>query len=441
LIRSQVHRLVLICSLVLIISGCVDQVFVGPPTPDLEAEGIALVDVPDGIPAPTFGPHSFIPTVIEPPTAASTYVAPLPTGDGPPFVWSETENYLILGTDRRDNVDNWRTDTIIVVGLDRKLARAAVLSIPRDLYLEIPNYGSGRINQVDYIGERVLKVPGGGPALMSTVLSDTFGIQTHHWVRFEMTGFRDIVDAVGGVTVHLDCPFYEPILNLDTNTWEYFTLPAGDVYLDGEAAYWFVRLRLRESDIGRSRRQRQFLWALREQAMSQNLLLRFPELWTAFRDSFTTDLSLFELIELGRFGLSLDPANVRAGGITLRELQSAVTASGASVLIITDPDRVMAVVNGIWDAPAMVDTNRQDVETCAPLPVGAPSVAAETTGTTGGANAAAIPAETTPDQGGTEPGGADVVLPALEPTPVISGTFPVEETGANTESNEQAGGG
>ena len=140
----------------------------------------------------------------------------------------------------------------MVVGIDRDLQRVAVLSIPRDLYLEIPNYGQGRINQVDYIGERILEVEGGGPALISDVLSSTLGISTEHWVRFEMTGFQSVVDAVGGVTIHLDCPFYEPIFDLDTNSWQYFTLPAGDVHMDGETAYWYVRLRLRESDIGRA---------------------------------------------------------------------------------------------------------------------------------------------------------------------------------------------
>jgi polyisoprenyl-teichoic acid--peptidoglycan teichoic acid transferase len=251
------------------------------------------------------------------------------------------------------------------------------LSIPRDLYLAIPNYGCGRINQVDYLGEKDSPLPGGGPALVSEVLSRTLGIETQHWVRFEMTGFQSVVDAVGGVKIHLDCPFYEPIFNLTTNSWEYFTLPAGDVQMDGETAYWYVRLRLRESDIGRARRQRQFLWALREQAMNTNLIARFPELWTAFRDTFSTDLTLFEMIDLARFGISLDPANVRSSGITLKELQSQITERGASVLVIADPTRVQAVVDGIWDAPAMVDSNRQDVTACAPLPDGLPYVTVE----------------------------------------------------------------
>jgi LCP family protein required for cell wall assembly len=293
------------------------------------------------------------------------------TAPGPSFAWSETENILVLGTDRVGSGGSWRTDTIMVVGIDRANGRVAVLSIPRDLYVEIPGYGWGRINTADYVGEKILPIEGGGPALVSQILSNTFGIATEHWLRMEMNGFKSVVDAVGGVTIHLDCPFYEPIFNLTTNSWEYFTLPAGDVWMDGETAYFFVRLRLRESDIGRSKRQRQFLWALRDQASNTNLILRAPELWSAFQETFSTDLSLLEMIDYAQLALSVDAGNVRAAGISLSDLQSFTTPQGASVLRIADQARVQRVIDGIWDAPAMADAYRQDAANCKPIPIGA----------------------------------------------------------------------
>jgi LCP family protein required for cell wall assembly len=241
-------------------------------------------------------------------------------------------------------------------------------------------------------------VEGGGPGLVSTVLSQTLGISTTHWVRFEMTGFKDIVNAVGGVTVQLDCPFYEPILNLNTNSWEYFTLPAGPVHLDGEAAYWFVRLRLRESDIGRAERQRQFLWGLRDQVLSTNLLPQVPGLWNAFDSSISTDLTLLQILDLVRFGVGLDAANVRASGITLRDLESYTTERGAAVLVINDQRRVQAVVEGIWAAPAMADAYRKDVNGCQPVPEGAPVIAST-------------------DAPAPVPAAAPTEVPILQPTP------------------------
>lgn len=294
---------------------------------------------------------------------------PLPVPAGPSFEWSGTDNYLILGTDHRPGWTSWRTDVVIVVGVDRANNRLAVFSIPRDTYVQIPGYGWGRINQVDFIGEKS-SPNGGGPKLVSQVLQDTLGISTNHWVRVRMDGFIDVVNAVGGVTVHLDCPFYEPIFNLNTNAWDYFALPAGDVWMDGDTAFWFVRLRYRESDIGRNRRQRQFLWALRDQVLKTNLLAKFPDLYGAFQSTFTTDMSVFDMLDLINWSTNLDAANVRAGGLSLSDLQSYTTAEGASVLRIADPARVRSVVDSIWAAPAMVDANRQDTSRCQPLPAG-----------------------------------------------------------------------
>ena len=321
---------------------------------------------------------TIIPRLLAPPLKKRTALVAAPAATAAPELWEEpvgpasnwqyTENYLILGTDRRAGEGGWRTDTIMVVGLDRAQQRAAVFSIPRDLYVEIPNYGYGRINQADFLGERNPALQGGGPQLVSKIISRTLGIQTNHWVRFQMDGFVRVVDAVGGVTVHLDCPFYEPVFNLTSQSWDFFTLPAGDNQLDGDSAYWFVRLRLRESDIGRAARQRQFLWGLRDKMLSANLITRFPELWSAFQDSFATDLGLVQLIELVRFGTSLNADNVRAGGLTLADLRSFQTEQGAAVLGIANPGRVRAIVNGVWDAPAMASSYRRDPATCPPLP-------------------------------------------------------------------------
>ncbi len=349
-------------------TGCAQSIFVGMPTPVPEQQILSPLGE---APVPDFGPRGFA-SYFTTSTPAPNLADIVNYAAGPAFAWSETENILLLGTDRREYDSSWRTDTIMIMGLDREKNRIAVLSIPRDLYVNIPGYGYGRINQADFIGENITRVDGGGPALISDILNDTFGIETEHWVRFEMSGFESIVDAVGGVTVHLDCPFFEPILNLDTGQWEYFTLPAGDVHMDGETAYWYARLRLKENDIGRSNRQRQLLWALRNQMLSKNLLLQIPQLWQAFNGSFSTDLSLLQMIELGVYGMSVDPSNVRASGITLKELQSFITDKGASVLIISEPAKVQAIVDGVWDAPPMVNAYSKDADKCEPIPTGPP---------------------------------------------------------------------
>ena len=205
--KARIAFILLLLLIALLAAGCSQSIFVGMPTPVPEQQ----VTSPLGdAPIPAYGPESFASIFVEPGDSTPEVMALNNRATGPAFAWSETDNYLILGTDRRSNDSSWRTDTIMVVGLDREQNRIAVLSIPRDLYVNIPGYGFGRINQADYIGERITLVDGGGPALVSDILSDSFGISTEHWARFEMSGFQSIVDAVGGVTVHLDCPFFEP---------------------------------------------------------------------------------------------------------------------------------------------------------------------------------------------------------------------------------------
>jgi len=331
-----------------------------------QANGIEMSQIFQGV--ATVTPTA---TPIYSPTPAPT---PTSTPVPPPFNLHETDNLLLLGTDRRPEDASWRTDSIMIVGIDRAYRRAAVLSIPRDLYLSLPHYGQVRINQVDYLGEKVLNTPGGGPALLSQVISETLGLRTDHWVRVEMRGFEQVVDALGGVTVNLDCPFYELIYDLDAQEWSYFVLPAGENLLDGQSARWFVRLRLLESDFGRARRQRQFLWALRNKALDANLLLRIPDLWNAFQKMFSTDLSLLQMLDLAHFAVALDADNVRAAAIAGDQVDSVITANGADVLVISDQAKIDALIENIWDSKSLAQANHIDPGAgCPPPPQGVPS--------------------------------------------------------------------
>jgi polyisoprenyl-teichoic acid--peptidoglycan teichoic acid transferase len=405
--------------------GELSPVFVGM-APSIQA--LAAIPLPTAPPSPTVTPLPSAPSV---PTAtpAPPTATPSPTPEPPPLSLRETDNLLLLGTDRRPGWTNWRTDSMMIVGIDHEYGRAAILSIPRDLYVNVPGYGQARINQVDYIGEKTLKVEGGGPALLSQVISQTLGISTNHWVRIELKGFEQMVDALGGVDMQLDCPFYELIYDLDVQAWTFFELPAGTVHMDGITAYRFVTLRYIESDFGRSRRQRQFLWALRNQAIDTDLILRVPELWRAFNETFSTDLSLIGMVQLARFGLSIQPENVRAAALTDKELERYITAGGADVLRIANPARVQEVIDNIWSGSTLLaETGRRDPESCPPkpgrvptyvtqqvvLPVpGVPVVQEEDPDSIGGGGGELIAVEAEVDEG-APPAQAEEALPADE---------------------------
>ncbi len=159
------------------------------PTVTAEAQ---LADSPTSEGTATFTP--------EPTETATPSITPTATATRVPKSVKETENILVMGIDPRPGDRAWRTDTIMIVAIDYEANQVGIVSLPRDLWVEIPGYGMGRINQADFEGES-LKYPGGGPALLGKVIEDNIGIPTHHWVRIRQEGLVQLVDALGGVTV------------------------------------------------------------------------------------------------------------------------------------------------------------------------------------------------------------------------------------------------
>jgi len=251
----------------------------------------------------------------------------------------KTENILVLGDDSHHNYAIWRTDSIMVIAIDRENGQVGIISIPRDLYVDIPDYGMERVNVADYIGE-VREYPGGGPALASRVISETLGIPTQHYVRVHLGGLSTLVDALGGVTVDLDCPLYEYEFHKNKVTGEYdrslWTLPAGKVLLDGANAKKFATYRYATSDFSRSSRQQQIIWALRNRALEVNLIPKIPELWSALGELYSTDLTLVDVIRLAQFGMELDSSNVHSLSLNMEVLTNHVNEAGASLLIVGD---------------------------------------------------------------------------------------------------------
>jgi len=286
-----------------------------------------------------------------------------------------TDNILVLGTDHRegDPDPSWRTDTIMVVAVDHEAGRVGVVSIPRDLYVDVPGLGKSRINQADYYGEST-KYPGGGPALVSRVLSETLGIPTHHYVRIKMNGLVRLVDALGGITVTLECPLYERVPD-DTspNGLADWNLPAGEVFLDGEAAKKFATYRYVSSDFGRARRQQQLVWAIRDRALQLDVIPRIPELWKALNDTFTTDLSLLDVVKLARLGASLKPEDVHGVVFSSQVWENYVTEQGGWVLLIKDRERLNAELAQLFESKPLAELGKSGPEGCPPPPTAVPT--------------------------------------------------------------------
>lgn len=168
---------------------------------------------------------------------------------------------LVLGVDARPGESYvTRTDAIMLLGVQPRRMRASLLSIPRDLFITVPGYGSQRINTVNVLGEQ--QQPGYGPELLSAGIAESFGIQPDRYARVNFDAFVQLVDAVGGITVNVprrivDYQYPTP----DGGTMS-IAFERGRQRMDGETALIYARTRHADDDYGRAARQQQVIAAL-----------------------------------------------------------------------------------------------------------------------------------------------------------------------------------
>lgn len=223
----------------------------------------------------------------------------------------EALTLLLLGSDRRPGERfPSRTDAIVVMRVDPAHQRVAMISLPRDLVVEIPGYGYGRINSTNVYGETSAQ-PGGGIALTRHTVANLLNIPIDYviWVQFE--GFIDVVDTIGGITIEVEQELYDPQFpTMDYGYTVAHFLP-GQQHMDGERALMYARLRHPDSDFARMRRQQQVMLAILAHLRQQHIVQQvetMADLTTALRDDIQTDLPIDRMMEIAWSlrGLSLD---------------------------------------------------------------------------------------------------------------------------------------
>ena len=325
-------------------------------------------------PEPTAPPTASHTPTPEPAATVAPGAAAAPQAEAgsarPPLRLDRTENILVLGADTRPGPWMMHTDSLMLIAIDRETGEVGILSIPRDLWVDVPGWGEDRINAVYFLGGYT-QYPGGGPALARRVAEETLGVPIAHVALIKMDGLARLVDAIGGVTVTLDCPLYEQTPDpKNPNRLLNWSLPAGEVLLDGANAKKFVTYRYLQSDFAWARRQQQLIWAIRNQAAKIGLIPRIPELWKGLSAAFETDLSLLDVIGLARFGLELKPENVRGATLDHDVVKSFVTSGGAAVLVIKDPPTLVARLEEIFVSQPLAELGKHASGKCPPPPPG-----------------------------------------------------------------------
>ncbi|MFL5758787.1 MAG: LCP family protein [Thermomicrobiales bacterium] len=228
---------------------------------------------------------------------------------------------LLLGVDRRTD-EPARTDTMILVNIDPQTKKAGMISLPRDMKVFVPGYGVHKINAAYAFGDANKdKEQGGGPGLTIRTVEANFGIRINYFAEVDFQGFINIVNTVGGVTVDVPYPIKDDAYPASGDNYMRVYFPAGWQHMNGERALEYARTRHDDGDGHRNLRQQQVLLALRQQAVSLDLLPKAQDLLRQVGKSFRTDLSPTQVLQLGRLASQISTDN-----IAQYSLESSLTA-------------------------------------------------------------------------------------------------------------------
>lgn len=261
------------------------------------------------------------PAVAPSPVATKTRTPPL----------TNTRNFLVIGLDRRpDGTGPALADTLLVVVLDEQSQHVGLVSVPRDLYVDIPDSATDRINTVYQVAKRTKRDP---LELVSRVVADTLKLPIEHALALDLGVFERAVDAVGGVDVEVPCPISDNFVDARAEGGRrLLDLDAGRRHLDGVTAAMYVRSRHGRSDFHRARRQQAVLLGVRQNLAGLGVL-ELPDLFGAFEASVETDMRRIDLLALGRRALALDPTHLHGLVIGHEHVQGFRTPEGKSVLL------------------------------------------------------------------------------------------------------------
>ncbi|NMD30401.1 MAG: LCP family protein [Chloroflexi bacterium] len=256
---------------------------------------------------------------------------------------------LLMGLDYRD----WeagevpRTDSMILLTIDPMTSSAGMLSIPRDMWVNIPGYDYYKINQAYYFGE-LDQLPGGGPALAVKTVESFIGVPINYYAQIDFGAFVRVIDEIGGVKI--DVP--EKITIDPIGDSPKVTLEPGRYTLNGELALAYARSRKGSGDdFARAERQQQVILAVRDRILQfdqmPSLVTKAPKIYQEISSGLQTNLTFDQAFQLGLLAMELPAENIRKAVIGPSEVEFAKSPDGLDILI-PYPDRIRLVRDQVF---------------------------------------------------------------------------------------------
>jgi len=221
-------------------------------------------------------------------------------------------NILLLGAAGEKKPGSNLTDTVMLASIDIESKRIALLSLPRDLYVNVPGGNSySKINSLYQIGLR----SDAGVSLINQAVENVTGQKIDYYLAVDFDGFTKFIDALGGITVSVERDIYDARYPGPNYSYETFELKKGVQVLDGKTALKYVRERHDdpEGDFGRAKRQQQVLQSVKNKAFSLGTILdpsAIGGLLSTLEENVRTDLALNEIESLLFLAKKLDTQNI-----------------------------------------------------------------------------------------------------------------------------------
>lgn len=271
--------------------------------------------------------------------------------------WSGTERVtiLLLGIDQRcDESGPTHTDSMMLVTVDPMGLSAGVLSLPRDMWVEIPGFEVDRINQAHYYGE-AYEYPGGGPALAVETVEAFLGVRIDYYAAVNFDAFIEVVNEIGGIDISVTEDIVDESYPDRCYGYDPFEIEAGDHHLGGEMALKYARTRATlGGDVDRAERQQQVVLAVREKVLSLNmipqLLAKSPAIWQTLQNNVRTDMTLEEAVQLALLVQDIPRESIETAVIDYDYVEPSTTPDGRQVLV-PNRDYIRQLRNKLFTVP------------------------------------------------------------------------------------------
>ena len=308
---------------------------------------------------------------------ASTPDPGQPTDTGPaapavnlPATWDGASRVtiLLMGVDTQPVLDNQgnvspdrigpaRSDTMILLTIDPVSKTAGMMSVPRDLWVNIPGFGYAKINTAYYDGE-ANKLPGGGPELARKTIEQVIGVPVQYYAQVQFWSFTRLIEDIGKITVMVPQKIVIDPIGPGSDK---IMLSAGPHKLGGVEALAYVRMRhTQDGDVDRSRRQQAVILAARDQVLNPanfpTILQNAPAIYNEIQSGVRTNLTFDDIMRLGMLAKDIPLESIKKGVIdyTMVQLDS-LTVNGQNESILKPiPDKIRELRDEVFSTSGAI---------------------------------------------------------------------------------------